>query len=417
MKQWYWKYLGSWLLMAALVSACQPITEVRLTPTTDSPPNAIAYKGSTATLLPSSTPLLIASPTISPTHGPTRTPQLAPELAWIYEAGGAIWGSPAIDRSVIYFGSDDGCLYAVDLQTRRLRWKFPTGDLVRSHPAIWNRIVYFSSDDGFLYALDADSGAEKWRADIGSASMPSRGDLTREWDYQQSSPVVVDDTVYVGSGAGAIYAIDAATGAQIWIFATVGPVRDTPAVAGETVFAGDKLAILHALDADSGVEKWRAQGCDIPSPLVVDGIVYCGSRGPTDLRAWDAGTGELLWKFSYQGSWVESSPRISDGTLFIGSSDATALFAIDPKTGAQKWKFSTGDYAWSTPAISKQVVYIGSYSILKSVGKFYAVDAATGEPIWVLSVPKGIVSSPVVENEVVYFGGLDGKLYAISAVP
>ncbi|MGB8253016.1 MAG: PQQ-binding-like beta-propeller repeat protein, partial [Anaerolineaceae bacterium] len=159
-----------------------------MTPTTDSPPNAIAYKGSTVALLPSSTPLLIASPTISPTHGPTRTPQLAPELAWIYEAGGAIWGSPAIDRGVIYFGSDDGCLYAVDLQTRRLRWKFPTGDLVRSQPAIWNGIVYFSSDDGFLYALDAVSGAEKWRADIGSANMPARGDLTREWDYQQSSP-------------------------------------------------------------------------------------------------------------------------------------------------------------------------------------------------------------------------------------
>jgi eukaryotic-like serine/threonine-protein kinase len=392
-----WYVLSSLVHITLLVSACQPIVAFTETPT----------------LAPSPT----TSPTALPSAGPVPTKVPTPEAVWTYETGAPIWGTPAISDGTIIFGSDDGNLYAVDTQNGGLKWKFLTQGFVRSQPAIVGGLVYFASDDGYLYALDADSGLEKWRTDIGSNNMPSRGDLTSKWDYQQSSPIVVDGTVFVGSGASAIYAIDAATGAQIWKFDTVGPVRGTPAVAGNTVFAGDKLAFLHALDVDSGAEKWRAQGCDIPSPLVVDGIVYCGSRATTDLRAWNAGTGELLWKFSFQGSWVESSPRISDDTLYIGSSDAIAIFAIDPKTGVQKWKFSTGDYVWCTPAISNHVVYIGSYSTWKSASNFYAVDAATGEPIWALSVPKGIVSSPVVENEVVYFGGLDGKLYAISAVP
>lgn len=405
------------VLVGLLISACQSASTVVLTPAVESLPDTIPVESPTLTMVPTMATLPTVSPATSPFVAPTRTLLTAPEPAWTYDVGAAIWGSPTISENVIYFGSDDGCLYAVNLQTEQLLWKFSTGGFVRSRPAIADETVYFTSDDGYLYALRSDSGTELWRADIGAGNMPDRENLTGTWDYQQSSPVVLDATVYVGSGASAIFAIDAATGARIWKFDTVGPVRGTPAVAGNTVFAGDKLAFLHALDINSGAEKWRAQGCDIPSPLVVDGIVYCGSRATTDLRAWDAGTGELLWKFSFQDSWVESSPRISDGTLYIGSSDAVAIFAIDPKTGVQKWKFSTGDYVWCTPAISNHVVYIGSYSTWKSASNFYAVDAETGEPIWALSVPKGIVSSPVVENEVVYFGGLDGKLYAISAVP
>ena len=437
----FWLTFCSLVLITLLVSACQPTVAVTETPTTAASSNVsptvsptalptsspVPTAGSmlvvspvdlpTPATTPSTAPLPTLSPTDLPTAAATRTMIPAPDPAWTYDVGTAIWSSPTISENVIYFGSDDGNLYAVDMVTKLLRWKFTTGGLVRSHPAIWNGIVYFSSDDGFLYGLDADSGSEQWRADIGSTDMPSRGNLISQWDYQQSSPVVADGIVYVGSAAKAVYAIDAATGSQIWKFDTVTWVRDTPAVAGGKVFIGDRLANLYALDAATGAEKWRVQGCDIPSPLVVDGNVYCGSRSTTDLRAWDAGTGELLWTFSFQSSWVDSSPRIEDGTLYIGSSDLYALFAIDPKTGAQKWKFSTDAFAWCTPAISNGVVYIGSYLPWEAVSDFYAVDAETGEQIWALSVPQGVVSSPAVMDGFVYFGGMDGKLYAVSAAP
>jgi outer membrane protein assembly factor BamB len=199
------------VLIALLVSACQPTVVVTGTLTTASSPTT------SSTTLPSAGPV------------PTKVP--TPEAVWTYETGAPIWGTPAISDGTIIFGSDDGNLYAVNALTGGLKWKFLTQGIVRSKPAIVGGLVYFASDDGYLYALDTDSGLEKWRTDIGTDNMPSRGDLTSKWDYQQSSPVVVDGTVFVGSGASAIYAIDAASGAQIWKFDTVGPVRGTPAVA------------------------------------------------------------------------------------------------------------------------------------------------------------------------------------------
>src|SRR5579862_5315572 len=53
-----------------------------------------------------------------------------------------------------------------------------------------------------------------------------------------SSPVHSAGTLYFGGDDGNVYAVDAATGRQVWKFATGGPVPATPAVENQTVFAG-----------------------------------------------------------------------------------------------------------------------------------------------------------------------------------
>ena len=59
--------------------------------------------------------------------------------------------------AVVYFGSDDGNLYAVDAATGRQNWKFTTAGPVPSTPAVAGGAVYFASYDGKFYALDAKS--------------------------------------------------------------------------------------------------------------------------------------------------------------------------------------------------------------------------------------------------------------------
>jgi outer membrane protein assembly factor BamB len=356
-----------------------------------------------------------ASPTATPTVPPTPTPQPGTgSVLWTFGTGDAIWSSPIVSSGVVYFGSDDMSLYAVDTTTHQLRWKFATGGVIRSRPAVADSMVYISSDDGVLHALEASSGTEKWNAAIGSANVRTGGkdDVGMGYDYQQSSPTVADGVVYVGSGAAEVDAFEAATGKQVWRFETASRVRSTPAISDGKVFVGDGSGLLHALDAKTGSELWNAQGCDIPSPAVSNGLVYCGSRGTLEVRAWDIQTGELRWQFSAGHSWVDSSPRVVDGTLYIGSSDAATLFALDPQTGELKWKFNLGGYAWCTPAVSQGVVYIGSF-MPGVTGNFYAVDAQTGQQKWTLPVPYGVVSSPVVVDGVIYFGGMDGNLYVV----
>ncbi len=251
-----------------------------------------------------STPAPVA-PTVTPTPQPTPAPA-AGTILWTYQTGDMIWSSPTVSAGVIYFGSDDKNVYALDIQTHQLLWKFVTGGFVRSHPAVAGDTVYATSDDGSLYALDAATGAEKWRASLGS--LPPRKSLSEGWDYQQSSPVVADGRIYAGSSAKAVYAFDAVSGEQEWQFDTPSMVRSTAAVSGSKVFIGDGSGLLHALDAATGSEAWNAQGCDIPTPAVVDGLVYCGSRGTFQVRAWDVQTGEMRWSYFIGGSWVDSSP-------------------------------------------------------------------------------------------------------------
>ncbi len=351
------------------------------------------------------------APTATPSQPPTPTPA-AGSVLWTYHTGNAIWSSPSVSDGMVFFGSDDMSVYALDVNTHSLRWKFTTRGFVRSRPSVSNGVAYISSDDGYLYAIDASTGIEKWRADLGADRMQPRSPLTSGYDYQQSSPVVADGRVYIGSDASAVYAFDAVSGQQLWQFQTASPVRSTPAVLAGRVFIGDGSATLHALDAVTGSEVWNAQGCDIPTPAVSNGLVYCGSRGTYQVRAWDVQNGEKRWQFFVGESWVNSSPRIVGGTLYIGSSDAGALFALDPLTGDLLWKFHLSGYAWCSPAVAQGVVYIGSYG-LEQQGFFYAVDAKSGVLRWSMAVNPGVVSSPVVADGVIYFGGLDGNLYAV----
>jgi len=70
-----------------------------------------------------------------------------------FRTDATIRSSPVVAGDVIYFGSDDGNLYAVDLETFEERWRFRTGGEVRSSPAIGDGVVYVGSRDGYLYAV------------------------------------------------------------------------------------------------------------------------------------------------------------------------------------------------------------------------------------------------------------------------
>ncbi|MFE5331308.1 protein kinase [Embleya sp. NPDC056575] len=78
-------------------------------------------------------------------------------------------------------------------------WRFTTGDAVLSSPAVVNGVVYIGSQDKNVYAIDATTGTKKWAYTAGSGVDPS--------------PAVAGGLVYVGSDDKNVYALDAATGA------------------------------------------------------------------------------------------------------------------------------------------------------------------------------------------------------------
>ncbi|HEV2108846.1 MAG TPA: PQQ-binding-like beta-propeller repeat protein, partial [Thermomicrobiales bacterium] len=104
-------------------------------------------------------------------HGnPARTgeqpgpgPEGDPTLAWRFQTGDAVRSSPVMADGVIYVGSNDGSLYALDAETGEERWRFTTDGPISGSAAVAEGAVYLASGDGYAYAVDAETGEERWR--------------------------------------------------------------------------------------------------------------------------------------------------------------------------------------------------------------------------------------------------------------
>jgi eukaryotic-like serine/threonine-protein kinase len=66
---------------------------------------------------------------------------------------GAISSSPAVVNGVVYIGSWDGNVYALDARTGTKLWNYPTGNPILSSPAVVNGVVYIGSTDSNMYAF------------------------------------------------------------------------------------------------------------------------------------------------------------------------------------------------------------------------------------------------------------------------
>ena len=152
-----------------------------------------------------------------------------------------------------------------------------------------------------------------------------------------TSPVLDDSetTVYVGTNAGTVYALDAATGAVLWTAAVGAPVSDSPALANGQLYVptGDgDLVVLAAggCGAATCSPLWQASaGSPISvQPAVAGGVVFTGSSDGS-LHAFDAAgcgaaTCPSLWDAS-TGSAISGAPAVSGGRLYVGTTDGRVI--------------------------------------------------------------------------------------------
>jgi eukaryotic-like serine/threonine-protein kinase len=412
-------------------------------------------------------PMFRGDPGHSGIYDAVGAPQ-TPMLKWKFKTRGAVVSSPAVVAEVLYAGSNDHSLYALNANSGTLKWRFRTGGRVASSPAVAGGLVYFGSYDGYFYAVDVAAGSPKWKFQTNGerryagkhlhGADPVAETMPDPFDFYLSSPTVVDGTVYFGSGDGNVYALDASSGTQKWKFQTGDVVHSSPAVADGVVYVGSWDTYFYAIDAASGKEKWSFRTGDDPkihnqigiqaSPLIASGTVYFGCRD-SNLYALDAHTGEKKWIFNNKGSWVIGSPAIKDGRLYFTTSDSGLFHAVEAATGNEIY---TLQFLWplfSSGAIAGNTLYIGSEE-----GKLLAIDLQTQHLAWsfqtdgsktngaTFTKPDGkpnydaaftgdgfydgmvvgvnrmlsvgmVLSSPIVVGETVYFGSTDGNLYAV----
>jgi len=65
----------------------------------------------------------------------------------------SVWSSPTVVNGIVYVGSNDHKIYALDATTGEKVWSYATLGAVESSPTVANGIVYVGSDDNIVYAL------------------------------------------------------------------------------------------------------------------------------------------------------------------------------------------------------------------------------------------------------------------------
>jgi len=338
-----------------------------------------------------------------------------PKIRWKFKTQGSMRGTAITDQAQIYFGSADGFFYALNKSTGELKWKFETQGAISATPALHSSMVIFTSRDNFVYALNANNGTLIWKF-----QMQALAGGYWEWEYFTSTPVPVDNRVYVGSGDGHLYALSLKDGKQLWKFKTNGRVRATPLVVDKTIYQPSNDGIVYALNSD-GKLLWQFEtdGSKIDSykvgfdrtnifakPLLADSLLIIAARDGKTYGV-DIYSHKERWRFTYGSTWAMTT-SVKSETVFVGWSTNNLLCALDIKTGKEKWKFKAGGVVYSTPLIWDNDILIGSGD-----EKIYSINKTNGQKNWEYKAGGKVNSSVIRDGEILYFGCDDGSLYAL----
>jgi outer membrane protein assembly factor BamB len=317
------------------------------------------------------------------------------KVLWSTSDGSFPLTALAVVDGVVYSGTN-----AFEAATGKLLWATNSFGI---SPAISKGKVYIDSFDG-LCAFAAAGGTNLWCA------------ATNYLPDAPSGAAVVDGIAYFGSAVGSVFAIDAATGEQLWSAPiSTANAASSPAVANGVVYING--TDLFAFDAKSGAQLWSSSilgSVNTSSPAVVGGVVYAGGRV---VAAFNATTGAVLWSVSLGGplSIPGDSPAVAKGRVYIGASVTSrygstsgTLYALNARTGKTVWSAPVASGITSSPAVANGVVYVGSDD-----GTLYAFNAETGAELAAVAGVAG-QSSPTVANGVVYSETTEsGELFAL----
>ena len=224
-------------------------------------------------------------------------------------------------------GKDNACR---DKETQM--WEWPPGDFAYSSPLVVpeENLIVLGNMDWHVYAIDLQTGKLRWR--------------TRLVGTVTSTPVLHNGMVFIGSNGrlggkvpehGKVYALDVKTGAIVSRYEEISnEVNSSAAIEGDDLYIGDLDGTLHAVDVNtfkSGagkdeakpVNRWKFQttGPIRGRPVIYKSLVFIGS-GTDDhhMYAINRSDGSVFWKYR-TGNKIESDPVIFEDELFFTSAD------------------------------------------------------------------------------------------------
>ncbi len=329
---------------------------------------------------------------------------------WTFRIQGPILSTVCIGGDQLFLLAGDGSCYSLDKNSGKMLWRFKTrgekvyqyygyADYHHSSPVLYKSIVYFGSGDGNVYALKSNNGKVLWSFKTG--------------DVVHSSPVVGNDKLFIGSFDGHVYALDCQSGALVWKFKSVGhrffpkgEMQGSPVTANGLVYIGSRDYNLYAIDAEKGYCHWNKQ---FPKGWAMalsvrDTVLYVGTSDDDLMIAMDGRSGAELWrtdmKFNMFGTCTFTSSMMYFGTL-LGK-----IHGLDLQTGAIRWTFNTDGYN------EHHSKYFPSESVIVK-NDFYASLSWPDGYITALHELGAIFSKPAISENLIIVSSTDGTVYCL----
>ena len=316
---------------------------------------------------------------------------------WVVQTGVGIYCSPAVEKDKVFVGDDLGCLTAYALKNGKKLWSFASGKRIVGTPAVSEGIVVFGSADRNIYVLNAADGSLRWKVE---AAEPVLGAVTIHegiayvgasdktfraidiqtgkvvWSYNQvkgyieTKPLVVDDKVIFSAWDNTLYALEKATGKEVWKWTGgltrmhFSPAAVWPVASNGKVFIADPQRAMTAINLQNGETVWRTfrsqvretiglseDGERVFSKTMNDSIVCYSTLTDTPEQVWASNVG-----FGYEHA--PSMPLEKDGVVY-GSTKEGLLFALEAKTGKIIWKHKIGNSLINTvvPLNGREVLF------------------------------------------------------------
>ena len=253
---------------------------------------------------------------------------------------------------------------------------------ITAPPIVVGGRIFVMDSQNTVFALDQASGRQIWRKSLASTASARNRFFGREGaDALTGGLTSGDGRIYAATGFGNLVALDGATGTEIWRMNANSPIHASPLAGGGRVFVTTNDSELFAVDARTGEVEWTqsaiaepARMLSSPSPALV---------GETLVAPF--ASGEIIAMLSANGRRLWSEALTRAGTT-------TSLSTINDIAGR--------------PVVVNGIVFSGSQS-----GTFAAVEMRTGVRVW--DKPIATVQTPWVAGDFVFVVSTTGELVAM----
>jgi outer membrane protein assembly factor BamB len=274
----------------------------------------------------------------------------------------------------------------------KVAWTYDARHLMEYSPIVVEGTVYGIDNNGEAFAVNAASGKQLWRRDVATLNA--------------SAPAFSDGLLYISNlEPGQVQALKADSGKVAWRNSLPGRTESSPLVVGNEVIAGCECGSVYAFDKRTGKQLWSTPvgGAVKASPAYDHGVVYVGDYSG-QMTAIRASNGQVKWQTSI-GASIYGTAAVAFGHVYAGDLSG-GFHAFNEDTGSVSWSTSTGGYVYSGATAAKTpgtppTVYFGSYD-----GTVYALDARTGSTRWSESASGPVSGAGSMIGDVFYVGDL-----------